>query len=266
MSNSLNNNKIKWACIQPLTGGMYLGAEEAIGHPAEFILSFEGLDSVSLKKDGSVGRVGNENYLKRYLEKHGKMPAYYQIQGGLFDMLGREDFKIVKDGEESVPDYTNLDLVAAVPICAGLSTASTGSKEDRERKNTNMKFITSYVLGVIRPKIYVFENAPGLMGDNGAEVRKYLEEAAKENGYSVLYYKTDTNLHYNCQRRLRTFIIFFKHRGDKSVEDPMLFEYQHCKADIIEYFNNIDRTLNPEQPETPSFNWIVLDFIRQEYG
>ena len=33
-------SNIKWAAIQPLTGGMYLGAEEAIGHPAEFILSY----------------------------------------------------------------------------------------------------------------------------------------------------------------------------------------------------------------------------------
>ena len=31
---------IKWCAIQPLTGGMYLGAEKVIGHPAEFILSY----------------------------------------------------------------------------------------------------------------------------------------------------------------------------------------------------------------------------------
>ena len=40
----MKHNNIRWAAIQPLTGGMYLGAEEAIGHPAEFILSYKGLD------------------------------------------------------------------------------------------------------------------------------------------------------------------------------------------------------------------------------
>ena len=47
----LNKEKIRWASIQPLTGGMYLGAEEAIGHPAEFILSFKGLNDVKYNKE-----------------------------------------------------------------------------------------------------------------------------------------------------------------------------------------------------------------------
>ena len=37
---------IKWAAIQPLTGGMYLGAEEAFGYPAEWILTYNGLDEI----------------------------------------------------------------------------------------------------------------------------------------------------------------------------------------------------------------------------
>ena len=47
-------NNIKWACIQPLTGGMYIGAELAIGKPAEFILSYEGLDEVTYDKEGNI--------------------------------------------------------------------------------------------------------------------------------------------------------------------------------------------------------------------
>ena len=42
--------KIKWFAIQPLTGGMYLGAEEAIGNQAEAILSFKGLNDYKLHK------------------------------------------------------------------------------------------------------------------------------------------------------------------------------------------------------------------------
>ena len=56
----LNKEKIKWAAIQPLTGGMYLGAEEAIGHPAEFILSFKGLTDVKYNKEGEMTSVANE--------------------------------------------------------------------------------------------------------------------------------------------------------------------------------------------------------------
>ena len=48
------NNKIKWAAIQPLTGGMYLGAEEAIGYPAEWILSYKGLNDIKININNRI--------------------------------------------------------------------------------------------------------------------------------------------------------------------------------------------------------------------
>ena len=43
---------INWIAFQPLTGGMYIGAENAIGHPAKFILTYKGLNDIVTKKDG----------------------------------------------------------------------------------------------------------------------------------------------------------------------------------------------------------------------
>ena len=75
----MKHNNIRWAAIQPLTGGMYLGAEEAIGHPAEFILSYKGLD-VAKEKDGKLTSVANEYNLLEYLKKHNRCPKYYQFK------------------------------------------------------------------------------------------------------------------------------------------------------------------------------------------
>ena len=41
---------MKWACLQPLSGGFYFGAELAFGKPAEWIISFPGLDLDDSKK------------------------------------------------------------------------------------------------------------------------------------------------------------------------------------------------------------------------
>ena len=42
-------------CIRELTGGMYLGTEKVIGHPAEFILSYPGFgDTVTDKETNEV--------------------------------------------------------------------------------------------------------------------------------------------------------------------------------------------------------------------
>lgn len=46
---------------------MYLGAEEAIGNPAEAILSFKGLNDYKLHKlTGEPIGCGNERYLTNY--------------------------------------------------------------------------------------------------------------------------------------------------------------------------------------------------------
>ena len=65
--------KLKWGCIQPLTGGMYLGAERAIGHPAEWIISYPGLtDLIVDKKTGEIIDAGHERNLVDYLKKQNK--------------------------------------------------------------------------------------------------------------------------------------------------------------------------------------------------
>ena len=62
-------NKIRWAAIQPLTGGAYLGTEEAIGHPAEWIMSFKGFSDCRLDKEGNIKSASNEYHLLEYLRK-----------------------------------------------------------------------------------------------------------------------------------------------------------------------------------------------------
>ena len=51
---------MKWGCIQPLTGGMYIGARNAIGNDAEWIITYDGHDSVKRDKQGNIVSTGNE--------------------------------------------------------------------------------------------------------------------------------------------------------------------------------------------------------------
>lgn len=48
------NNKIKQAAIQPLTGGFYIGARNAIGNDAEFILSYKGNNDYKCDDNGNI--------------------------------------------------------------------------------------------------------------------------------------------------------------------------------------------------------------------
>lgn len=270
----MNKENIKWVAIQPLTGGMYLGAEEAIGHEAEFILSFAGLMDGNINDKGEYDKAGNELYLWRYLEKHNRIPIRYEIQEGMFDTKLLENLNPTIFSDDSPIDmkYTleqigDIDLVVAVPVCSGLSIVTTAKQETKDARNCNMQFITAYTLKVIKPKVYVFENAPTLMSDRGKGLVEYFKKLAKETGYSVLFYKTNTMLHHNCQNRPRTFVVFFRHNSNNENEEPFVWDYENAQIEVSEYFKNMEASdFNNDVVETAKHNLYTLQYFKELYG
>ena len=259
------NKKIKWACIQPLTGGFYLGAEEAFGYPAEWILTYKGLDEIKKNKDGEITGVANEAYLLNYLKKVNREVPYYKMNRAMFDAdISNMDPEIILNDEPSKPDY-NVDIIVAVPVCSGLSMVTSAKDDTRNERNCNMLYLAKLALTTIRPKVYIFENAPTLMGFRGDELRSQFEQIANENDYVVVYYKTDTWKHYNCQKRPRTFVMFVK-KIDGESKVPTL-DFTDHKMTIEEFFANIPEGLsNQEECEASPHNYMVIDFFKYKYG
>lgn len=260
--------KIKWGCIQPLTGGMYIGALQAIGNDAEWILSYDGLDYANTDKENNYTTVGNEYNLLKWLEKENKIIPYYKIKNRkMFDLnIYENNPDIYLDNKLENPDYNDLDLVVAVPVCSGLSMVTKGNTETKNSRNCNMLWLTYYTLNIIKPKVYCFENAPTLVGDRGDEVRKSLQDIAEKSGYSVLYYKTDTVLHDNCQRRPRTFVIFFKWQNNKQ-QTPPIFEYYNHPILVKEFFDKISSNASQQIPVVSQpHNYILIDYLKEKLG
>lgn len=261
---------IKWGCIQPLTGGMYIGAKQALGCDAAWVISYPGLAAPKYNKAGELVSAGNEYNLLKWLEKHDCIPPYKVFDRKPFDPVptSLEDFKIVDDPMWSDPNvalnFKDTDIVISVPVCSGLSQATIASDETKDKRNCNMLANAHFALGVVKPKAYIFENAPTLYSDKGTHVREMLNGIAEQYGYSIVYYKTDTQLHNNCQRRPRTFVIFF--RQDICENAPHM-NYCAIRRSIADYLSEIPEdatqqvtvTMNPE-------NQAYYDFIKHHYG
>ena len=256
-----NLNEMKWAAIQPLTGGMYIGAEEAIGHPAKYILSYPGVGDAQFDEDGNVKSAGNEYNLMKYLEKNGKAPNYACFDRTMFQNDHNMDVDIIpsqwtKDANffANKENLVGMDLIVAVPVCAGLSSATRGSQETLDTRNCNMTWITEYVLNVLQPQAYIFENAPRMMAETGKRVRQRLESIANRAGYSIVYYRTDTMLHNNAQKRSRTFICFFKGQHAPAMG------YENAQIDIIPYLSQIPA----DAPQQVTIDWLPFnnDFVK----
>jgi len=271
------NKKLKWFCVQPLTGGAYLGAEEAIGYKADGVISFQDFAGFSKDKEGNVIAAANEQILVEYLKQKNRLPDWYMLNHAPFvaDTNFNPGF-IRPEGMDFVtkndaPDYSNTDLVVAVPFCSGLSMSSTANDEHKAMRNCNMVWIANYVIRTIQPKIYLFENAPTLMSVRGTEMRMAFEKLASETGYSVVYYKTDTKLHHNCQRRPRTFIMLIKHRNGKAFIPE--FRYEQDTISIDDFFKEMTENLTQENdpmdvcyPANDVNLTIPLAYIKHVFG
>lgn len=265
-------NDIKWISLQPLTGGMYLGFANAIGHDAECIISYAGLnDHKEGKIKGSRGHSGNEYNLTNYLRKHNRIvPRYEFDEQKMFDMKNINEVIVKSDSfTEDIPvSFDDIDIVCSVPVCSGLSALTTTDSDDKETKNCNMKFLAEYALTVIKPKIYIFENAPGFMSAKGDVLRNWFETFASTHGYSVTYFKTDTKYHYNCQRRPRTFVMFVKWTEDglweRSPETPF---WEDEQLNIKEMLNSIpsDATLQDSLPVDLYENVTTMEYAKEKW-
>ena len=273
-NNNNNNNKyIKWGFIQPLTGGFYIGARKAIGHDADWIISFPGFADKIIKKHKNGSETilcGNEYNLLKWLEKQNVKVPYYKFDRQPFDinLSNINETKILSD-DNTRPSFENMDLVIALPVCSGLSriTTSNTKTETRDSKNSNQLFITEYTLSVIKPKMYVYENAPALYSATGADMRYKLEDIALKNHYSILYYKTDPCLHDNPQKRPRTFVIFQRWQGKGTPQLPNKFAWEDIDINLKDYLDKIPNDATQQIPiEMLHFNIALLDYTKHLFG
>jgi len=271
----MKKSNLKWAVIQPLTGGVYFAAEQSFGKSAEWILSYPGLEKEYFNKDGKCINMGNERHLLKYLEKNNNLPPYTQFDHDMFDdrngkiihIKNNEEYGNKKFKEDDIIK-NEIDLICAVPVCSGLSAANTQDHGKKDSiKNNNMKFITEFTLTSIQPKVFIFENAPNLFTNVGIEVRDYLNNVALDRGYSVSYIKTDTRLHKNVQKRIRTFVIFWKWLDNKPTPPPMI-GYENAPFDTVqEYLNLIPKNATQQDIILNEVNKDrEYNFIKKHFG
>lgn len=236
----MSNDKLKWAVLQPLIGGMAIGAEQAIGHKPEFILSSEGIK--------------NEAHITNYWPQ----VPYLTMNA---------------DGEFSTPEMketfdklnNDIRLTIAVPICAGLSSlTSNNNKNGKARgadavQNDNMYNVTIQALDLINPDVHVFENAPSLYTKLGEPVAEKLKKIGLDRNYSMSLYKTDTFLHGIPQHRHRTFAYFWKNDSDE-LQTPIMPYYKADTPLIQEYLDRI-----PEEATHQNLNGFWTDWQKRPF-
>ena len=201
------------AAIVPLIGGMALGATAALGMKPEYLLSYSPF-------------AGNDQHAVNYLSR-----PYFVLDRG-----------------ERHPK--RVSLVTALCPCAGLSALSPVASSD-SHNNEWMYRTAEHVLGEMKPKIFLGENAPQLAGKIGKPVRERLRKIGRDNGYSMSMLLTDSLLHGIGQVRNRSFYFFWE--GDRV---PMMrnIRKQHTPIEqvILDSKQSPDPMMALTNEKTPS--------------
>ena len=156
---------MKHGVIIPLIGGMSIGASKALDEAPSWAISW------------SDFKTNEENFKEYY-------------KGVPFRTLDNENIDNVSLNDDL---FKNTMIVSAVPPCAGLSRLNptigqhTANAQNDYSSNKWMYLASSLVLKEIRPKVMIFENAPGLMQNFGSWVREQAINIGKKYGYSTSF-------------------------------------------------------------------------------
>lgn len=225
---------MKHVAIIPLIGGFSIAATNVLGKQPEAIFSYTPF-------------FDNDSLYLNYLGN--KAPKYHQID------------------KEGYTDYTDIDIVHGIPPCSGLSNCSSFKSGVRATacQNDWMYKSAEFVMKKLKPKVFVFENAPGLFTNVGEPVRQNLKEIAERLGYAGTFYKTNTIYHGVPQNRPRTYTVMVQ--GDKA---PLLSYFDKPLPTILEYLKSIpkDATLQDKYSAREPYidDYEIVKFLKQKYG
>jgi site-specific DNA-cytosine methylase len=219
--------KLKHATIIPLIGGEAIASTNVFGDRPDYIMTYSPF-------------AANERHLLNYWN--------HEVPYHVLDDGGRHPHSV--------------DVVSSVCPCAGLSMLSHGFG-DHNVNNRWMLESARYVLGDVRPAVFWGENAPGLAGKIGTNIREQLIAIGRELGYTMTFYRTKSLLHGVPQVRERTFYFFW--RGDRT---PLLNYYSRQYTPIEDVFTSVTSNfqMEPINPKTPSEDPYYRYLLEVVYG
>ena len=225
-------DKIRYAGMVPLVGGMMIGAEKATGYKPEFMLSYDAFN-------------GNDSML--------------------LDIWKDVPYKVINNDNELDHDLEGVDFVSALCPCAGLSQLNNGKNRGANgTQNDWMYKSAEFVLEKMKPKVFWGENAPGLYSGVGEPVVEKLKVIGEKHGYSMSLVKTTTMLHGVPQNRVRAFYFFWK-----SPTVPIMNWYKKDRPSIEEFLEPINEFLDKDeiiQKTNELQNDPLYIWLKQEFG
>lgn len=216
----MNNNKLTFIDLFAGAGGLSEGFIRA---------GFEPIAHVEMNKDACDTLKTRTCF--HYLKDKNRIDEYYNYLKGqitrnelweklpkkLYDSIfnteiSSETLPILFDKIDKLVGEAKVDMVIGGPPCQAYSIAGR-ARDPKGMTEDPRNFLYKYYVEFLKrykPKMFVFENVPGILSANNGEYLKMIFDAVREVGYD-LNYKTLNAKNFNVlQDRKRVIIIGWK--------------------------------------------------------
>lgn len=198
-------------------------------------------------KDYVLGKITRDALIEKYnLQKERDSVIHSKINEGNYKEL-IEQIKTKLDGQP-------LDMVVGGPPCQAYSYIGR-ARDEHGMKNDDRNFLYKYYiefLKALKPKIFVFENVPGLKsagkGKYLRDMQRLMKEAGYETGYDILN-AADFGV---PQNRKRVILVGWS-KDSKLREYPKFKEVQRDYF-VKDFFSNLPKIQAGEEIKTRKFS------------
>ena len=140
----------------------------------------------------------------------------YSLNHPHVKMLNRDIGELTAEMLESVLEGQEIDLVVGGPPCQSYSTL--GKRRLDKRANLFMEY--KRILGILKPRAFVYENVTGLLSMDRGRLFKQVQDEFEELGYALKYAVLDAVDFGVPQRRARVILVGFRGENHFSYPEP----------------------------------------------
>lgn len=184
------------------------------------------------------------NIYQKYLKKEISRDELYSsvpqilISSVVNETMSEDNMKNIFEKIDTILDEKNIkdvDLIVGGPPCQAYSLVGRAVKEDKMIGDPRNYLYQLYikVLKQYKPKMFVFENVPGLLTANGGKYFSDMQKAFKEAGYKIDHRILNAKDFGVLQNRRRVILLGWK--KDKQVKYPQfdIVENEHTVESIL---------------------------------
>lgn len=178
--------------------------------------------------------------------------------------IGPENNRYIFKSIEKFADRRKVDMIIGGPPCQAYSLVGRARDKDGMRNDPRNYLYREYgkYLARYQPKMFVFENVPGLLSANGGQHFKDMQKYFRKLGYEMQHFKVDASNYGVLQNRKRIIILGFRKEIRNKVTDLETTDSIRFTSKVENIFSDLPAIQAGDAPANQSYSGVINSYLK----